>query len=113
MTGFEFSPRSRGFAEEYLYKVGRSLLALAAFPFILSGQRGDYTFENAQGFLKQYCQGCHQGNSPAGGFDTQKLSTAASIQSEAERWNKVALRVKNGEMPPKVAPAPPVDQREQ
>src|SRR5437773_933893 len=88
-------------------------LILAAFPFTLSAQPETYTFENAQQFLKQYCQACHQGSSPAGGFDTQRLSSAASIQSEAERWNKVALRVKNGEMPPKIAPAPPVDQREQ
>src|SRR6266536_2662599 len=89
------------------------LVMLAAFPFTLGAQPGSYSFENAQQFLKQYCQGCHQGSSPAGGFDIQRISTAASIQSEAERWNKLAMRVKNGEMPPKVAPAPPVDQREQ
>ena len=89
------------------------LLLLCPLPFVLSAQSGDYSFEQAQQFLKQYCQGCHQGSSPAGGFDVHKLSTAASIQAEAERWNKVALRVTNGEMPPKVAPAPPVDQREQ
>src|SRR5690349_5433947 len=89
------------------------LAVLLALPGTLAAQTGDYTFDQAQQFLKQYCQGCHQGNSPAGGFDVRKLSAAASIQPEAERWNKVALRVKNGEMPPKVAPAPPPDQREQ
>ena len=31
---------------------------------------------------------------------------------EAERWNKVAIRVRNGEMPPKGAPAPAIEQRE-
>src|SRR5262245_7338575 len=123
MSGAIFLPRRRGGAEQNAEKsqtpcqllTKPALLAalLLALPLILSAQPADYTLDNAQQFLKQYCQACHQGNSPAAGFDIQKLSTASSIQSEAERWNKVALRVKNGEMPPKAAPAPPVDQREQ
>ena len=72
-----------------------------------------HTFDNAQQFLKTNCQACHQGSSPAGKFHIQQLAAGSSIAAEAERWNKLAIRVRNGEMPPKGAPAPPVDQREQ
>src|SRR5262245_31038974 len=71
------------------------------------------SFDQAQQFLKQYCQTCHQGTAPAGKFAIQQIAAASSIASAAERWNKVALRVRTGEMPPKGAPAPPADQREQ
>src|SRR5262245_21523380 len=78
----------------------------------LGAQPAAYDFDAGQKFLKQYCQSCHQGNSPAGKFNIQQLAAAASVTSAAERWNKVAIRVRNGEMPPKGLPAPPVDERE-
>jgi hypothetical protein len=71
-----------------------------------------YSFEDSQQFLKTYCQACHQGSSPAGGFHVQRIAAAATIGAEAGRWNKAAIRVRNGEMPPKGAPAPPMEQRE-
>src|SRR5262245_13201192 len=87
----------------------RPILAiLAAAP--LFAQQAAYNPDRAQQFLKTYCQTCHQGASPAGNFNVQKLS---GIDSDLERWNRLALRIRNGEMPPKGAPAPPVDQREQ
>lgn len=54
-------------------------------------------------FVQQRCAACHAGKSPAGGFDTAKADNL-------EAWNKAALRVHNGEMPPR-APLP-VEQRE-
>jgi Protein of unknown function (DUF1587)./Protein of unknown function (DUF1595). len=70
-------------------------------------------FENAQAVPDHYCQACHQGNSPAGGFAVQRVATPASLRDEAQRWTSLTARVNRGEMPPKGAPAPAVDQREQ
>src|SRR5262245_25780006 len=87
-------------------------LALAASSAALGAPDG-YSFENSQAFLKQYCQACHQGRSPAGGFHVQRVDAPASLQADAQKWTALARRIKNGEMPPKGSPAPALDQREQ
>ena len=91
----------------------RSLATLIMFPAALTAQPARYSFDDAQEFLKGHCQVCHQGAAPAGGFNVQQLASPATIRSETARWNTLALRVRNGEMPPKGVPAPPADQREQ
>jgi hypothetical protein len=91
----------------------RSLAILITLPAALGAQPASYSFDDAQAFLKGHCQTCHQGPMPAAGFDIAQIGSATTIQSEATRWNRVALRVRNGEMPPKGAPVPPPDQREQ
>src|SRR5262249_39232477 len=72
-----------------------------------------YSFDDGKAFLKTHCQTCHQGKTPAGNFDIQQVAAPASLRSEIARWNRLALRVRNGEMPPKGVPAPSPDQREQ
>src|SRR6476646_2858739 len=91
------------------------LLPLAFFAASCAavGAENIYTFEKSQAFLSQYCQACHQGKSPAGGFHVQRVGSMSSFQSDARKWSALTLRVKNGEMPPKGAPAPDLDQREQ
>ena len=59
-----------------------------------------------ESFLKKYCEACHQGSKPAGGF------AVARVSEDSPRWSRVALRVRNMEMPPKGAPAPPLGERE-
>ncbi|HYP07458.1 MAG TPA: DUF1588 domain-containing protein [Bryobacteraceae bacterium] len=50
---------------------------------------------DGQQFLKKHCSGCHSGQAAVGGFNIAKLSPSG--------WSKAALRVHNGEMPPKSA----------
>jgi hypothetical protein len=88
------------------------LATLITLPVALAAQPARYSFDDAERFLKTHCQVCHQGTAAAG-FDIQQVASPSAIRSEAARWNMVALRVRNGEMPPKGAPVPPVDQREQ
>jgi hypothetical protein len=54
-------------------------------------------------FAQQKCGACHSGQKPAGGFN---IAETGRLQS----WNRAALRVYNGEMPPR-APLP-IEQRE-
>ena len=89
------------------------LVTLLTFPVALAAQQARYSFDDAQRFLKANCQACHQGTAAAAGFDIQQIASPAAIRSEAARWNMLALRVRNGEMPPKGIPAPPADQKEQ
>src|SRR5262245_39866770 len=88
-----------------------ALAASLAIP--LAAQPASYSFDQSQQFLKQYCGTCHGGNGGAGKFNISQVSAPGSIATEGERWNRIALRIRNGEMPPKGLPAPPVDQREQ
>ncbi len=89
-------------------------LALIAATAACYGAEGPgYSFENAQSFLKTYCQACHGGAASSGGFRLDRVSTAASLQSEGQKWTRLITRVHNGEMPPQGAPAPSVDARVQ
>ncbi len=72
-----------------------------------------YAFDDAQALLKTYCLSCHQGKSPAGGFDLKEVGATASLQADAPRWIGLVKRLNNGEMPPKGAPAPALDGRDQ
>src|SRR5947207_1815669 len=91
----------------------RCVLTLITLPVALVAQSARYSFSDAQSFLKTHCQTCHQGTAAAAGFDIQEIASPTSVRSDSARWNMLALRVRNGEMPPKGAPAPPADQREQ
>src|ERR1700722_12484772 len=89
------------------------LLTFLAASSSLHAQQDSYSFDTAQVFLKQYCQACHQGKSPAGGFHLQRVAAKESLQSDPEKWSKLTARIMRGEMPPKGAASPDVDQREQ
>ncbi|MCX6599502.1 MAG: DUF1592 domain-containing protein, partial [Acidobacteria bacterium] len=54
-----------------------------------------------------------QGSSPVGGFHLDRVASPASLKLEAAKWGSMARRVHNGEMPPKGAPKPTVDELEQ
>ena len=83
-----------------------------ALPAALGAQSAGFSFDDAQRFLKSHCQACHQGSAPAGGFALSHVATAETMRTQPERWNRLALRVRHGEMPPKAAPAPAVEERE-
>ena len=70
-------------------------------------------FDKAQALLNKYCLSCHQGTAAAGGFQLRRLSSPASLQTEVAKWTSSATRVRNGDMPPKGAPKPPLEVREQ
>ncbi|MCX6592193.1 MAG: DUF1592 domain-containing protein [Acidobacteria bacterium] len=73
----------------------------------------DQGFAQSQSFLKTYCQACHIGKTPAGGFHLERVDKPSSLAAEAVKWASMARRVHNGEMPPKGAPKPTVDELEQ
>src|SRR5690242_19274996 len=90
----------------------RASLAILVAPLILTAAPVPFMFDDAQKFLQSYCQACHQGASPAGGFAIKDLAAAESIRSHSDRWSKLILRVSHGEMPPKSGPAIPLAERE-
>jgi len=77
----------------------------------LAAQTG-YDFARAQAFLNSNCKACHFGKGAVGGFDVKKFVAGEPMLAQQNNWARAALRVKNGEMPPKGAPAPELDAKE-
>lgn len=73
------------------------LLIAAGFAY------GQTTAIDGQKFLNTHCGACHGGKSAAGGFNVAEVD-------RLQVWNRAALRVFNGEMPP--GKPLPVEQRE-
>jgi len=64
-------------------------------------------------FLNTYCVGCHGGSAPAAGFDLRQYATLGMVTRDYPRWNLALEKLTAKEMPPKVAPQPPADARQQ
>lgn len=94
-------------------KVNRALLLSFVCCAAVAAQEAPYSFAKAQGMLNKYCRGCHQPKNSAGGFNVEQIKTESSLTDEAQRWHALTMRVFNGEMPPKGAPALEIEEREQ
>ncbi len=78
----------------------------------LWSQQAQMSFPEVQGVLKKHCFACHQSKSPTGGFDVTKLSTEESLNAQPRLWARLGNRIRNGDMPPKSAPAPATETRD-
>lgn len=85
-----------------------SVLIISSF----FARAAELSFADAQAILQKHCLGCHQGKSPAGGFNAAKLKSEQTLTDEFRSWTSVLTRVRNGEMPPKQAPPIPTDARD-
>ena len=82
-------------------RVHTGLILLAA---CAAAQPSSVPYTSAEGlqFLRTNCGNCHGGKTRAAGFDITRLAQPASFLEESAKWNKAALRVHSGEMPPGV-----------
>ena len=90
-------------------------LVCAAFLFsalIATNPAFAQSLPTGQQFLKEYCAACHVGKTPAGGFSVVALNAPGSFRDSPDVWTAAVKRVQNGEMPPKAAPAPDLNRRE-
>jgi len=63
--------------------------------------------------IAKYCVGCHSGNSAAAQFDLKAYDSIAPVLRDYPRWELVLTRLTANEMPPKQAPQPPPEARQQ
>jgi hypothetical protein len=61
--------------------------------------------------LKGYCINCHGATKPEAELSLQDLSGTPVGKSALEIWSRVADKIESGEMPPREADQPPVEQR--
>ncbi len=64
-------------------------------------------------FLARYCIGCHGGDTPAAQFDLRAYSSLDTVVRDYPHWALLLDRLNAGEMPPKQAPQPPADARQE
>ncbi|MCA8921083.1 MAG: DUF1592 domain-containing protein, partial [Planctomycetes bacterium] len=57
-------------------------------------------------FLQEHCLRCHSGEDPEGGVSFPGLRDAEALRAEAELWNEVLARARDGSMPPAEEPQP-------
>ncbi|MCX6589059.1 MAG: DUF1588 domain-containing protein [Acidobacteria bacterium] len=86
---------------------------VASFALTVVCGWGAPDFAGSQRFLETYCKSCHAGKAAVGGFRLEKVASPESFATAAQDWSRLALRVRNGEMPPKGSPAPELNAREE
>lgn len=87
-------------------------VALALVLSLPAAAQPGYDFARAQAFLNTSCKACHFGKGAVGGFDVTKFVAGEPMLAQQNNWARAAMRVKNGEMPPKGAPALDLDAKE-
>lgn len=69
-------------------------------------------WEETKKFLTQYCYDCHQGADAEAKLDLAQFDSVEKLSAKPLIWDKVLLRVRNGEMPPEGSDAPEASQRQ-
>ena len=62
-------------------------------------------------FIKRYCLECHSGEKPKASLDLSRFDSMDKILSEALLWDDILIRLSQGDMPPKEADLPTLNER--
>ena len=62
-------------------------------------------------FIKRYCLECHSGEKPKASLDLSRFDSMDKILSEALLWDYILIRLSQGDMPPKEADLPTLNER--
>lgn len=62
-------------------------------------------------FIKRYCLECHSGEKPKASLDLSRFDSMDTILSEALLWDDILIRLSQGDMPPKEADLPTLNER--
>ena len=62
-------------------------------------------------FIKRYCLECHSGEKPKASLDLSRFNSMDKILSEALLWDDILIQLSQGDMPPKEADLPTLNER--
>ena len=62
-------------------------------------------------FIKRYCLECHSGEKPKASLDLSRFDSMDKILSKALLWDDILIRLSQGDMPPKEADLPTLNER--
>ena len=72
----------------------------------------EFSFSDLQTLTQRHCSACHTGAEAQAGFDLTKYPSPASVAEARDLWQTVAMRVRQGEMPPRPVPGPAKQERD-
>ena len=81
-------------------------MILAAQPELVLGQSPDLFVTVVQPYVQKYCVVCHSRDDAKGELDLTRYSKSSDVIASFRRWNNVVEFIRNGEMPPKDAQQP-------
>ena len=75
-------------------------LAGAAIPFQ----------QSVEPMLRRNCLGCHNAKLSSGGLNITPFLDVRSTSASRDGWERILVKIRTGQMPPKGAPQPPAEQ---
>ena len=66
--------------------------------------------KNVKPIIAKSCTPCHNDSLSSGGVNLEPFTSAATLADQRPSWEKVAQKIRSGEMPPKGVPRPPQPQ---
>jgi len=71
----------------------------------------EYSLEQAVEFTRVYCLDCHSSDSAEAGLELSSFDSTDDVVESIDRWNKIAERVADAQMPPQGSDSPEPDER--
>src|ERR1700690_1439705 len=84
------------------------LLISSCLMFGQGAKSSDATFDrDVRPVITGTCAPCHSAALASGGLNLVGLNSSATVASQQEAWEKIAQKLRSGEMPPKGVQRPP------
>lgn len=88
--------------------IAAAVLSIAATPAISVDKAG---FEKSvRPVITNTCMPCHNDSLASGGVNLDAFTSAGTLTGQRPAWDKIAQKIRTGEMPPKGLPRPPQSQ---
>lgn len=92
------------------YRIGLAAFAVLVSTIVRAEET--LTFEdNVYPLIENYCSDCHNADTLKGDLDVEQFETTAMVLESIAIWDRIALRIKNNEMPPRDEPKPTTEEK--
>ncbi len=94
-----------------LFTAATGLVLAAPAPTPASAHVDSAGFDKSvKPIIVKSCTPCHNDNLASGGVNLNAYTSATTVEKERAAWEKIAQKIRTGEMPPKGMPRPPQPQ---
>lgn len=91
-------------------RLGISIACTLFVMFCCNVVTGDDAFKSIRSYVHTYCVKCHNSETTKGELDLTQFKSAHDVADGFRRWNNIIEFIRDGEMPPKDAKQPSIDE---